>query len=135
MHVVLDVQRSCNTFSCFACASRHSSQLLGLGEHNNYITFNPTNTRSGSSNKLLLPHHLNNILRHSYFHRLPSLWNAIPILDLNMSVCWLKSKLKSYLWDHFLTNFDENNNCTLHYLCPCSRSHQTKPPTTNFNHL
>ena len=72
---------------------------------------------------------------HSYFHRLPSLWNAIPILDLNMSVCLLKSKLKSYLWDHFLTNFDENNNCTLHYLCPCSRSHQTKPPTTNFNHL
>ena len=102
---------------------------------NNYITFNSTNTRSGSSNKLLLPQHLNNISRHSYFHRLPSLWNAIPILDLNMSVCWLKSKLKSYLWDHFLTNFDENNNCTLHYLCPCSRSHQTKPPTTNVNHL
>ena len=70
---------------------------------NNYITFNSTNTRSGSSNKLLLPQHLNNISRHSYFHRLPSLWNAIPILDLNMSVCLLKSKLKSYLWDHFLS--------------------------------
>ena len=98
---------------------------------NNYITCNSTNTRSGSSNKLLLPQHLNNISRHSYFLRLPSLWNAIPILDLNMSVCLLKS----YLWDHFLTNFDENNNCTLHYLCPCFRSHQTKPPTTNFNHL
>ena len=104
---------------------------------NNYITFNSTNTRSGSSNKPLLPQHLNNISRHSYFHHLPSLWNSIMIhiLDLNMSVCLLKSKLKSYLWDHFLTNFDENNNCTLHYLCLCSRSHQTKPPTTNFNHL
>ena len=64
---------------------------------NNYITFNSTNTRSGSNNKLLLPQHLNNISRHSYFHHLPSLWNAIPILDLNMSVCLLKSKLKSYL--------------------------------------
>ena len=99
---------------------------------NNYITFNSTNTRSSSSNKLLLPQHLNNTSRHSYFHRLPSLWNAIPILDLNMSVYLLKSKLRSYLWNHFLTNFDENN-CTLHYLCPCSRSHQTKPPTTTYN--
>ena len=35
---------------------------------NNYITFNSTNTRSGSSNKLLLPQHLNNISQHSYFH-------------------------------------------------------------------
>ena len=86
---------------------------------NNCITFNSTNTISGSSNKLLLPQHLNNILQHSYFHRLPFLWNAIPILDISMSVCLLKSKLKSCLWDHFLTNFDESINCTLHYLCPC----------------
>ena len=84
---------------------------------------------------LLFLVYINNISRHSYFHHLPSLWDAIPILDLNVPVCLLKSKLKSYLWEHFLTNFDENNNCTLHYLCTCSRSHQTKPPTTNYNHL
>ena len=95
---------------------------------NDYITFNSTNTRSDASNKLLLPQHLNNILsRHSYFHRLPPLGNVMPILDLNMSVCLLKSKLKSYLWDHFLRNLDENNNCTLHYLCPCCRCLKTKP--------
>ena len=51
----------------------------------NYIVFSSANTRSGASNKLLLPHHQNNISRHSYFHRLPLLWNAMPIFDMSMS--------------------------------------------------
>ena len=50
---------------------------------NNYINFNLTNTRSGANNKLIPTHHLNNLARHSYFHRLPSLWNAMPVFDLN----------------------------------------------------
>ena len=101
----------------------------------NYINFNPANTRSGASNKLIPTHHLNNLSRHSYFHRLPSLWNAMPVIDLNMSFAQLKSKLKKYLWDHFLNYFDDNNNCTLHYQCPCSRCHLSRPPTSNFTHL
>ena len=101
----------------------------------NYINFNPANTRSGASNKLIPTHHLNNLSRHSYFHRLPSLWNAMPVIDLNMSFPQLKSKLKKYLWDHFLNYFDDNNNCTLHYQCPCSRCHLSRPPTSNFTHL
>ena len=100
-----------------------------------YINFNPANTRSGASNKLILIHHLNNLSRHSYFHRLPSLWNAMPVIDLNMSFSQLKSKLKKYLWDHFLNYFDDNNNCTLRYQCPCSRCHLSRPPTSNFTHL
>ena len=98
----------------------------------NYINFNPANTRSGASNKLIPTHHLNNLSRHSYFHRLSSLWNAMPVIDLNMSFAQLKSKLK---WDHFLNYFDDNNNCTLHYQCPCSRCHLSRPPTSNFTHL
>ena len=86
----------------------------------NYIVFSSANTRSGASNKLILPHHQNNVSRHSYFHRLPLLWNALPILDMSMSFYILKSKLKRFMWEHFLANFDANNNCTLHYLCPCS---------------
>ena len=37
---------------------------------NDYITFNSTNTRSGASNKLLLPQHLNyhNILTFIVYH-------------------------------------------------------------------
>ena len=99
---------------------------------NNFITFNSSNTRSGACNKLLIPQHLNNTARHSYFHRLPSLWNAVPIIDLNVSIDVLKSKLKSFLWNHFLMNFDDSNNCTFHFLCPCRTCHQSKPPTTNF---
>ena len=56
----------------------------------NYINFKPANTRSGTSNKLIPTHHLNNLSGHSYFHRLPSLWNAMPVIDLNMSFARLK---------------------------------------------
>ena len=101
----------------------------------NYINFNPANTRSGANNKLIPSHHLNNLARHSYFHRLPSLWNAMPVLDLNMSFALLKSKLKKHFWDHFMNHFDDNNNCTLHYQCPCSRCHISRPPTINLTHL
>jgi len=102
---------------------------------NNYISFNTSSTRSGASNKLLIPQHLNNTTRNSYFHRLPSLWNAMPIMDINLSYITLKHKLKSFLWNHFLTNFNKRNKCTFHFLCPCSTCHQSRPPITNFKHL
>ena len=100
-----------------------------------YINFSSAATRSGTSNKMIIPRHINNISRHSYFHRLPALWNALPIFNLNLSFVQLKSKLKAFLWNHFLMNFNENNNCTLHYMCPCSRCHQSHPPTANLNYL
>ena len=86
----------------------------------NYINFSSASIRSGANNKLILPHHLNNSSRHSYFHRLPSLWNSMPIFGLDMTFNKLKSKLEQYLCEHFLNRFDVNNNCTLHYQCPCS---------------
>ena len=101
----------------------------------NFITFNSASTRSGSSNKLIHQPHLNNMSRHSYFHRLPNLWNAFPIIDLNQSFQVIKSKLKKHFWNHFVETFDDTNPCTLHYLCLCSSCHLRKPPVTNFNHL
>ena len=102
----------------------------------NYIAFNSTNTRSGSYNKLAHNlHHLNNLSRHSYFHRLPRLWNAIPVIDLDQSFQVIKSKLKTHFWNNFVENFDDNNLCSLHYLCPCSSCHQSRPSTVNFNIL
>ena len=79
-----------------------------------YINFNSTSSRSGANNKLIPPRHLNNISQHSYFHRLPSLWNAMPVFDLNMSFNILKSKLKKHSWEHFLNHYDNSNNYTLH---------------------
>ena len=91
-------------------------------------------TRSGASNKLKPPCHINNTSRHSYFHRIPYLWNAMPTFDLNKSFCTLKTKLKQYLWDHrFKSNFDINNNCIFHHSCPCSKCHLTRPPSSNFD--
>ena len=52
---------------------------------NNYISLNSSTTRSGVSNKLLIPQHLNNTAQHSYFNWLPPLWNAMPIMDINLS--------------------------------------------------
>ena len=102
---------------------------------NNFISFNSSTTRSGASNKLLIPQHLNNTAGHSYFHRLPSLWNAMPIMDMNLLYVTLKYQLKIFLWNHFLTNFNESNNCTFHILCPCRTCHQSRPTITNFKHL
>ena len=101
----------------------------------NYVNFSSATARSGSSNKMIIPHHLNNVSRHSYFHRLPSLWNALPFFDLDLPFAQLKSKLKTFLWNHFLTNFGDNSNCTLHFMCPCSRCHQSHPLTANLNYL
>ena len=104
----------------------------------NYINFSSASTRSGANNKLILPHHLNNTSRYSCLHQLPSLWNTMLIIDLDMTFNKLKSKLKQYLWKHFLNHFDVNHNCTLHYYqCPCnySRCHHSKPSTINVTHL
>ena len=60
----------------------------------NYINFSSTSIRLGANKKLILPHHLNNTSRHSYFHRLSPLWNTMPIFDLDMTFNKLKSKLK-----------------------------------------
>jgi len=93
-----------------------------------FITFNSASTRSGSSNKLIHQFHLNNMSRHSYFHCLPNLWNALPIMDLFR---WLRK----HFWNHFVENFDDTNPSILHYLCLCSSCHLRKPPVTNFNNL
>jgi len=68
-----------------------------------YIDFSSASTRSGASNKLVNTHHLNNISRHFYFHRLPALWNAMPTFNLDLPFHLLKSKLKVFHWDKFIT--------------------------------
>jgi len=92
----------------------------------NYIALSTTNTRSSASNKLIHPRHLNNVSRHSYFHQLHGCSGMLCLKFI------IKHKL---IWNHFLRNFNDNINCSYHFLCPCSRCHQSKPPTTNLYHL
>ena len=40
--------------------------------------------------------------------------NALPIIDLNLSFTTIKYKLKAYLWNRFLSNFDDNIKLFLH---------------------
>ena len=77
------------------------------------------------------PYHLNNTYRHSPI--VISL-ECYACFGLNMYFGTLKSKLKSICGNTF-DHFDDDNNCTLHYLCQCSECHQSRPPTIDLNHL
>ena len=98
----------------------------------NYTNFTTGSTRSAGTK--LYPKTANiNPIMNSYFYHLPRLWNSLPIIDLSQSLDVIKPKLKAFLWNHFLANFD-NTPCTFHYLCPCTRCSKTPAPT-NYNYL
>ena len=87
---------------------------------NQFISFSSSNTRSSSSFKL--KHRLtnNNLSRHSFFNRLPRLWNSLPPIDPSLSTHIIKRLITTHLFSHFTTHFDSLNPCSFHYLCPCS---------------
>ena len=99
-----------------------------------YISFNATNTRSSSGHKLLHKHHASNMNRHFFSHCISRLWNSIPIIDSTLSVTTIKIKLVDYVWSYFVQNFNINDHCTLHYLCPCSKCYFL-PPRVNYTIL
>ena len=94
--------------------------MLAFNVHN-YSSFNSNCTRSTSHHKLVHKVVRTNVTKNSYFYRLPCLWNAVPSINLNLSFTSIKSSLKLFFWNHFVNNFDPNNSCTLHFLCPCHK--------------
>ena len=70
-----------------------------------HISFSSVHTRSSSSHKLKHLSHTNNSNRHSFFHRLPPLWNAVPIIDLHLPMSIIKIKLKEYFLELFYNKF------------------------------
>jgi len=98
----------------------------------NYVHFSTISTRPASTKLYPKTAHTNSITN-SYFYRLPRLWNSLPIIDLSQSLEVIKIKLKNFLWNHFIVNFD-NTPCNFHYLCPCSRCAKTPAPN-NYNYL
>ena len=79
-----------------------------------------TSTRSSTTHKLVHNYTRTSTHRHFYFNRIIRLWNNLPPIDLSKSVQCIKSHLYSHLWNNFLCNFDPNDTCSFHYLCPCS---------------
>ena len=85
-----------------------------------YVSFSNNSTRSSTTHKLVHNYTRTSTHRHFYFNRIVRLWNNLPPIDLSKSVQCIKSHLYSHLWNHFLCNFDPNDTCSFHYLCPCS---------------
>ena len=100
---------------------------------NTYISFSAGNTKSCG---VELRHNASSINKeyHFYFNRIIRLWNSLPIIDLNLPINVIKSKIKDYFWQHFITDFDPDNIRKLHYLCPCGSciNHHS---TSNYHHL
>ena len=84
-----------------------------------FIIFNISNTRSSSYLKLCHSVSKSNIQGHFYFHRIPRLWNSLPLIDTSLSIRSIRAQLRYQFWNHFIANFDSNNLCSYHYLCPC----------------
>ena len=100
---------------------------------NNYISFSTSSTRS-SGTKLIHNISFTNQHRNYYFVRICRLWNALPIIDLNLSMHTIKKHLQIFMWNHFSNHFDSTNTHTFHFICPCS-SCLNSPPSTNFSYL
>ena len=89
-----------------------------------YVQFSSSSTRASHLHKLQCTSSTqfspNNHLNFFYFNRVIKLWNALPVIDLQQSVSTFKLQLKAFLWDHFTANFNSDQPCTWHFLCPCT---------------
>ena len=87
----------------------------------NYVEIQNSNTRS--SDKVTLKHvrSCTHQQQHFYFNRIPRLWNKMPSIDLKLTAKTIKTKVYKVLWSNFMDNFNSDNVCTFHFLCPCGR--------------
>ena len=87
----------------------------------NYVEIQNSNTRS--SDKVTLKHvrSCTHQQQHFYFNRIPRLWNKMPSIDLKLTAETIKTKVYKVLWSNFMDNFNSDNVCTFHFLCPCGR--------------
>ena len=68
----------------------------------------PFPTVLGQEVSSYMHHYLSNTnkLRQFYFVRICHLWNALPSIDITISIQTIKNKIKSPFWDHFTRFFD-----------------------------
>ena len=90
-----------------------------------YVSFSHSSTRSSSTNKLQHIHSRNNYIKNFYFNRLPRIWNSLPPIDLSLPTIIIKTRLYKFFWNHFLLNFQSDNPCTFHFICPCCKCTNT----------
>ena len=95
-----------------------------------FVQFSGQNTRSSHGMKMSHRRANNNISKHNFFNRIPRLWNALPPIDIEKSMSYIKSQLQEFLYNHFQNHFDPNFTCSFHFICPCSKcSNLYNPPS------
>ena len=82
-----------------------------------YISFSTTTTKSSSRNNLAVNYRRTIAGRHFYFKRKVRLWNSLCQINLDSSLPSIKNYLTKFLWNHFQTNFTQDNFCTYHFRC------------------
>ena len=81
------------------------------------------------TNKLEYVFTSSNQQRNFYFNRLPQTFNSLPVIDLTQPFVTIKFQPTKILWQHFIRNFDPDNQHSFHFTCPCSIcSKHPKPP-------
>ena len=93
-----------------------------------FISFNTSSTRYGSHLKLCHPRASSTNHHHFYYKIMESYASNRYIITFTCH----KANLTKYLWNHFTANFNSDNSCPYHYLCPCYQ-HSRQP--TSFNNL
>ena len=94
-----------------------------------YISFVTGNTRLATSNKLQHNRSTDMMANNFYFNRLSRLWNALPIIDINLHPDNIKQKLLHYFWNHFEATFDSSNTCNF-FFSAAVQSVTINPPLT-----
>ena len=102
------------------CMQQQSDDIREL------VSFTSSKTRAGcSGHSLQIKFARNNYSRHFYFIRIVKVWNKLPsnLINLDSSLGTIKKKTSDFLVSDFLENFDRNNLCSFHMVCPCSKCH------------
>ena len=80
----------------------------------NYITFSSSNNRFGHNMKLIHQSSNFSIAHRTYFKRVVRLWNALPPINLSLSLPSIKNQITEFMWTHFLKYFSPSNPCSFH---------------------
>ena len=90
---------------CFLSHLKNPSPHFDISDYFSFCNHS-ISTRSSTSSKLQHSLPPSSQLRHSFFHRLPILWNALPVIDLNRPISYIKKLVTDHLITHFITHFD-----------------------------
>ena len=91
----------------------------------NYVSFVSGNTHAASTSKLSIKYSCYRSSCHFFFTRITWLWNSIPSGTFSISHFFANNQISIIQCHLFSTsfsrNFDSNNVCSFHVLCPYSR--------------